>query len=116
MHLILLAAILMADESVIKIVDAPKQLASYSVKDGKVSASDAQALARKVSIMSAKFRLQRARAEFAEAQAIMTAAQRVAEQENQNLETLLKSTPGYQTDGECFLDDAADMVCKKGKK
>ena len=74
----------------------------------KVTPEQAQALSRKLSVVSAKMRLQRARADFAEARAVMTAAQQTAENENAALERLLKSQPGYKPGA--YFDDTGEMV------
>ena len=74
----------------------------------KVTPEAAQALSRKLAVVSAQMRLQRARADFAEAQAVMKAAQAVAEKENAALEGLLKTTPGYKPG--CYFDEA-ELAC-----
>jgi hypothetical protein len=106
----------MADDKAFKIVDPPKVLSSYSVgADGKVSVEQAQSLARKLSVVSAKMRIQRARAEFAEAKAVMLAAQQEAEQAQANLKALMKAAPGYKPTCSGF-DDAGELVCPEVKK
>lgn len=107
---------LMADDKVFKIVDPPRVLSSYNVgADGTVTVEQARALARKLSVVSAQRNLQRARAEFAEAKAIMVAAQQAAERAQASLQALLKSAPGY-TPNCTHFDDTGELVCAQEAK
>lgn len=84
-------------------------IASVIAMADPVTPEKAQALALKLRVASAQMRLQRARAEFAEAKAIMVAAQEAAQQQAAALEALLKTAPGYRAG--CQWSDAQEMEC-----